>query len=287
MTSYFFSSTTRPTIPAVAKDDCIRQLFGDGNVFYSDQIGYGVGRFEFANDSYQQGTFDKSPSGLPVFTNGEYLHGNAMYRGSFYEETTTGFDNLTDRNGEIEWIRSGIRFNGSVIDDIPQPLEGTFTIPTNTTITYNKHDGVLSRDNNRWVARFATGSTASISGESFDIRKMHFEGEVTITFRDGCTFTGTEFDVDETNNPSVADVFTIPLAFNVTDASHWDWHQLNLWLLCQTNLRFLSVDFYDRLHAKRINCRQLLKFERIHFKRFGVGTIDSLLVLDALSQIGR
>lgn len=297
--NFFTSTQTRPVIPTINKDDCIRQLFHYGNVFYSPEIGYGVGVFEFEDGGYQLGEFSKSSdgSGIPKFDYGEFTQNNTVYRGKIargdgdddeIDNENCEYDFLTDANGEIEWS-SGIRYNGSVHMDRPTGSSGVYTIPVGTMIMYHKHAGILSRSttSDKWSATFSTGNVSKIFGTTFDIAKMCFKGEVNIMFTDGCVFSGTEFEADETENPGVVDVFTVPPKFTVVHASRWGTHQLNMWLLSQPILmKHLSVRFFDKIHKYSINCRQLLKFERRHFKSFGVSAIDDLLLLDAISQIG-
>ena len=284
----FFSSTqTRPNIPTVNKDDCIRQSFQEHGTFYSPEIGHGVGIYEFDEHDYQIGQFNKSTdgTGFPVFVHGEYHHNGVRYCGAHVVHPENHCDFLNDTNGEIEWA-NGIRYNGVVELDQPVGTTGVYTIPADVTYVYNGHHGVLTHSNGVWSASFSTGHVTKVSGSSFTVRRMRFEGVVRIVYLDGCVFEGTEFQDDEKNNPGDVDKFTIPPKFTASNASSWSTHQLNLWLLSQPNLKFLPDRFYDNLHDYLINCRQLMKFNNQHFKKFGVNSIHGLIVQDTISQIG-
>jgi len=247
---------------------------GNAIAYFETEAVDGTGRYEFSDDTFQEGEFENER-----FVRGTYNLKNVIYRGDFTFNENDGLEYLNDENGEIEYTKSGIVYQGCVTDDVPAPEGGVYVVPSGTTCKHNKYEGVLTYEAKKWVCRFQEGPVKELVGTNFDIFKMRFDDPKTIVFRDGCTYVGTEY---ATKNDSFDDTFTASVG---TNTKLWTTYQLNLWLIVNTKNIDIGDEFFDWIHEYNVTGSQFGKFTDAHYEYIGADLIQALQIREAFGNV--
>jgi hypothetical protein len=160
---------------------------------------------------------------------------------------------LCDTNGSIEWVDTGITYQGDVqndriVSDNNGIVAGVFTVPVNTIVSYKGGKGVLTfcEESKAWTITFATGFyIRSMTSVHFDPYTLTFLKRKKIVFHDGCV---SDFRKSR-NYEGYRYTYYTPADTPCSNSYNWSNHQLTMWL--QAIYKF-SDDVYDNISIYNI-----------------------------------